>query len=176
MTGGGTGMEKNAMEKKVTLSWLLAFYGEMLTENQREMARLHWEEDLSKRTYTIAFNANGGDGSMSSMTFRHAVSQTLTKNAFTRAKYTFVGWATTPNGGVEYSDGQNIAVTSDLTLFAKWEENQPIWTIRNDVLTAVDLNGVTDITIPESVKHIGNRVFYSCGTLTRQATAQQQNL
>ena len=35
------------MEKKVYLSWLLAFYGELLTENQREMARLHWEEDFS---------------------------------------------------------------------------------------------------------------------------------
>ncbi len=43
-------MEQEAfsmMEKKVTLSWLLAFYGAMLTENQREMARLHWEEDFS---------------------------------------------------------------------------------------------------------------------------------
>lgn len=37
----------SGMEKKVVLSWLLAFYGELLTENQREMARLHWEEDLS---------------------------------------------------------------------------------------------------------------------------------
>ena len=36
-----------AMEKKVWLGWLLAFYGELLTENQREMARLHWEEDFS---------------------------------------------------------------------------------------------------------------------------------
>ena len=35
------------MEKKVYLSWLLAFYGELLTENQREMARLYWEEDWS---------------------------------------------------------------------------------------------------------------------------------
>ena len=35
------------MEKKVFFSWLLAFYGELLTENQREMSRLHWEEDLS---------------------------------------------------------------------------------------------------------------------------------
>ena len=35
------------MEKKVLLSWLLAFYGELLTENQREMSRLHWEEDYS---------------------------------------------------------------------------------------------------------------------------------
>ena len=43
-------MEREAltgMEKKVLLSWLLAFYGELLTDNQREMARLHWEEDLS---------------------------------------------------------------------------------------------------------------------------------
>ena len=37
----------STMEKKVTLSWLLAFYGDMLTDNQREMARLHWEEDFS---------------------------------------------------------------------------------------------------------------------------------
>ncbi|MBR3741885.1 MAG: DNA-binding protein [Clostridia bacterium] len=36
-----------AMEKKVMLCWLLSFYGEMLTDNQREMARLHWEEDYS---------------------------------------------------------------------------------------------------------------------------------
>ncbi len=36
-----------AMEKKVSLSWLLAFYGEMLTENQREISRLYWEEDFS---------------------------------------------------------------------------------------------------------------------------------
>ncbi|MBQ9264675.1 MAG: YlxM family DNA-binding protein [Clostridia bacterium] len=35
------------MEKKVSLSWLLAFYGQMLTDNQREMARLYWEEDLT---------------------------------------------------------------------------------------------------------------------------------
>ena len=43
-------MEKesmSAMEKKVSLAWLLAFYGNMLTDNQREMARLHWEEDLT---------------------------------------------------------------------------------------------------------------------------------
>ena len=37
----------SVMEKKLSLSWLLDFYGEMLTENQREMSRLHWEEDLT---------------------------------------------------------------------------------------------------------------------------------
>lgn len=40
-------MEKQSPEKKARLSWLLAFYGEMLTQNQREIARLNWEEDFS---------------------------------------------------------------------------------------------------------------------------------
>ncbi|MBR3107035.1 MAG: YlxM family DNA-binding protein [Clostridia bacterium] len=51
-------MEKNAMEKKVMLSWLLAFYGEMLTENQREMARLHWEEDFSLAEIASQFSVS----------------------------------------------------------------------------------------------------------------------
>lgn len=40
---------EQAMAKKVSFSLLLAFYGEMLTDNQREMSRLYWEED-----YTLA--------------------------------------------------------------------------------------------------------------------------
>lgn len=41
-------MERQAaVEKKVHLSWYLAFYGEMLTENQREIAQLYFEEDYS---------------------------------------------------------------------------------------------------------------------------------
>lgn len=36
-----------SIEKKMSLSWLLAFYGDMLTENQQELARLHWEEDFT---------------------------------------------------------------------------------------------------------------------------------
>lgn len=39
--------KQTAMEKKVQISWYLAFYGEMLTENQQEIARLYFEEDYS---------------------------------------------------------------------------------------------------------------------------------
>lgn len=45
-----------AMEKRALLSWLLSFYGSMLTENQREMARLHWEEDLSLAEIAAQFS------------------------------------------------------------------------------------------------------------------------
>ncbi|MBQ7656628.1 MAG: hypothetical protein IJI53_10460 [Clostridia bacterium] len=54
-------MEKEAlsvMGKKVTLSWLLAFYGEMLTDTQREMAHLHWEEDFSLTEIASQFSVS----------------------------------------------------------------------------------------------------------------------
>lgn len=35
------------VDRKVELSWLMAFYGGMLTEKQREVLTLHCEEDLS---------------------------------------------------------------------------------------------------------------------------------
>ena len=47
-----------AVEKKVTLSCLLAFYGSMLTENQLEMARLHWEEDYSLAEIAAQFSVS----------------------------------------------------------------------------------------------------------------------
>ena len=35
------------VSRKVELAWLLAFYGGMLTEKQREVLTLHCEEDMS---------------------------------------------------------------------------------------------------------------------------------
>ena len=51
-------IKKTVMGKKVTLSWLLAFYGDMLTDNQREMARLHWEEDFSLAEIASQFSVS----------------------------------------------------------------------------------------------------------------------
>jgi uncharacterized repeat protein (TIGR02543 family) len=73
----------------------------------------------------ITFNANGGEGNMSVQEIED--SGTLTANAFTRAGYTFAGWATSENGDVVYADGAEITATSDdkglVTLYAKWTEN-----------------------------------------------------
>ena len=40
-------MERENLRKKVDLAFLSAFYGGMLTENQRRVLSLHCEEDLS---------------------------------------------------------------------------------------------------------------------------------
>lgn len=40
-------MAQEEIEKKVELAWLMAFYGGMLTEKQRQVLSLHCEEDMS---------------------------------------------------------------------------------------------------------------------------------
>ena len=40
-------MAQAELEKKVELNWLMAFYGPLLTEKQREALHMHCEEDLS---------------------------------------------------------------------------------------------------------------------------------
>ncbi len=47
LDAGGMNMEREDIRKKVDLAFLSAFYGGMLTENQRRILSLHCEEDLS---------------------------------------------------------------------------------------------------------------------------------
>lgn len=75
----------------------------------------------------INFDENGGIGSMRTQevigtgdTTSFAV---LNTNTFTNPNegYRFVGWNTKPDGsGTAYSNGQVIGVTSDITLYAQW--------------------------------------------------------
>ena len=79
-------------------------------------------------TYTVSFNANGGEGTMAAQTHTYDASQALTSNAFTNAGYSFTGWATDAADDVVYTNGQsvsNLASTQDanVELFAKWTVN-----------------------------------------------------
>jgi len=85
-------------------------------------------EDAPQATiYTVTFDANGGEGTMSAQTFEAGVSQAITANTFTRSGYTFIGWNTSPDGsGTAYTDGQSITLTQDITLYAQWEQEQVV--------------------------------------------------
>ena len=76
-----------------------------------------WEANI----YAVSFSANGGEGTMPAQTFTHGVEQALTANAFTREGYTFAGWATSADGAVVYTAGQNISITAPMTLYAVWK-------------------------------------------------------
>ena len=75
-------------------------------------------------TYSVAFDANGGDGgSMSPQSFTYDASQNLTKNSFTRTGHTFAGWK--DGSGASYGDEEsvnNLTTTNGdtVTLYAQW--------------------------------------------------------
>lgn len=77
-------------------------------------------------TYTVKFDANGGEGSMPNQTLQYDTYANLNANTFTRTGYEFIGWSTTSNGSVVYKDKQsviNIAQPQEtITLYAVWKD------------------------------------------------------
>ena len=72
----------------------------------------------------VTFKANGGTGSDYTQTVKYNTSTALTANTFTRKGYTFAGWNTKTDGtGTSYSDKQEVKLTANTTLYAKWTEN-----------------------------------------------------
>jgi uncharacterized repeat protein (TIGR02543 family) len=76
-------------------------------------------------TYTVQFDANAENatGEMADLTLTYDQEGTLTKNAYTRAGYTFTGWE--DGDGATYSDEnrvRNLTAEKDetATLYAQW--------------------------------------------------------
>jgi len=75
----------------------------------------------SQTPHTLSFNANGGSGSMESVTVAEGATVILPANTFTRTHYSLAGWATTVEGSVVCSDGGSYTIgTTDVTLYAVW--------------------------------------------------------
>lgn len=91
-----------------------------------------------KKTITIAYDANGGSGTMADQMALDGDDLPLASNVFVRVGYQFVGWATTANGVVEFTDGQtieNVGAAADGTvLHAVWKPNAPSLTPSVDTI------------------------------------------
>lgn len=87
------------------------------------------EGHYAPNTYTINYHGNGATGGATgSSSHSYDTAKTLSSNGYTRANYTFLGWATTPNGGVSYANGQSVlnltaANGGTINLYAVWREN-----------------------------------------------------
>ncbi len=93
----------------------------------------HWTESggsytIVPKVYTVAFNTNGGTGTMTPQifSFGSSAAQVLKTNTFLRTGYTFDGWATTASGPVVYNNQHSMVhdtyatQNGTLTLYAKW--------------------------------------------------------
>ena len=77
-------------------------------------------------TYTVAYDANGGIGSMIPSGYTYDVEQALAANIFYKVGCEFVGWAESSDGSVVYSNTQavkNLTATdgAEVKLYAKWK-------------------------------------------------------
>ncbi len=81
----------------------------------------------STYNYKVAFNANGGSGSMPIQSFVSNVAQNLNESQFTKEGYSFAFWNTKADGtGKVYQDKEEVAVLSTapngtVTLYAIYE-------------------------------------------------------
>lgn len=79
-------------------------------------------------TYSVVYNGNGATaGSMPNSNHTYDTAKNLTANGYTRNGYTFLGWSTSPNGSVQYSDGEsvkNLTATKGgiVNLYAQWKQ------------------------------------------------------
>lgn len=109
------------------MGWATTAEGEVKYADKEPAAS--FGEDLTlyavwaAKTYTVTFDANGGDGEMQGLQMTYDVETILTPNAFTKNGYLFDGWALTKGGIAVYSDGQNVTGISegnDVVLYAHW--------------------------------------------------------
>lgn len=71
----------------------------------------------------VMFNANGGTGNLGSQSVESGMWIKLPDYGFVRSGYTFLGWSTSQNA-TEPMSSSEYNVTSDVTLYAVWKQNE----------------------------------------------------
>ena len=73
----------------------------------------------------VSYDANGGTGTMESITGDVGSKIVIEQNGFARSGYTFTGWNTQADGkGTAYKAGDSFTLTDkDTVLYAQWSKN-----------------------------------------------------
>ena len=78
-------------------------------------------------TYTVKFDGNGAEGTMSNQKFTYDTPANLSANAFTKEGGIFLGWSTDPDATeADYTNGQLVNIlpsknNDTITLYAVWD-------------------------------------------------------
>lgn len=75
----------------------------------------------SGASYSVTYDANSGTGSTPS-NVSNATNFTVGTGSLSKTDFTFVGWNSSNTGsGTDYATGSSVALSGNLTLFAKWQ-------------------------------------------------------
>ena len=102
------------------------YYVRAYGKNNNGSATYAYGNAWSFTPYLVTFNKNDGGATTSTQYVQGGVSTPLTSNSFSRTGYNFNGWNTDADGtsGTGYTNGQNVSLSANLTLYAKWTAKQ----------------------------------------------------
>jgi len=96
--------------------------------------------------YTVAYRANGADSgdvpADQTFTVENPTSIVDNTGGLARSGYLFTGWATSADGAVAYTSGQQYGEAQDLTLYAVW--------LAADFAVIYHANGATAGNVPDA--------------------------
>ena len=133
-----TGLKANTYTKTGYhfVGWATAENAEVIYVDEASVKNLSAGEAVTlyavweANTYSVAFYANGGEGTMETQAFIYdEAAKALNANAYSRMGYRFVGWATDSTAtSATYTDGQAVQnlITEHkgtLVLYAVWQAN-----------------------------------------------------
>lgn len=102
----------------------------------------------AQASYTVSFNGNGGTDTDAVTVTYNSVYPALADSS--RTGYTFTGWFTKAEGGVQVKEGDIVAITENTTLYAHWTANAyPV---------SFDLNGL-ESEAPDSIHVTYDRTY-----------------
>ena len=166
-TATGTAVQEGAGNEKLTVAAetmadKLGLLSKKVNSNETPAHEVRYVAVFEPNTFTVCFDANGGEKSMGNQIFGGANSpRNLTKNAFIKAGYEFDGWAEysdeekpSHGTGTIYRDGalfenvttyqgKQIKDRDTITLYAQWREIEHVtitYTAYPDSLGSVALN------------------------------------
>lgn len=134
--------------ERVSIDQTLTVHSSDFTEDQADQTFVYVAQ-FEPNSFTVRYNANGGEGTMADQPFQYAEAENayLNPNAFVRPGYRFLGWSEEADGtGTSYADkakflgvpAKNEAIVN---LYAQWQAYSSV-TIRytavpNDLGTVV---------------------------------------
>lgn len=114
--------------QKVNQGYEIKWYEQNNLINEKDEIKMSGQLLTSKinaKLFNIVYNANGGKGSMSTISHVFGEAVKLNTNGFTRTGYQFKGWALSSNGSVKYINQDTIQINEypkngKLNLYAVW--------------------------------------------------------
>ena len=99
--------------------------GNSFTLTEDTVLYAQWSKNAPAQV-NVSYDANGGAGTMESVTGDVGSEIVVQQSGFTRSEYTFTGWNTQADGkGTAYKPGDSFTLTENTVLYAQWSKNAP---------------------------------------------------